>query len=430
MSCDGIQALNPLCQAEQALNSQATGMVDSAFSHIAGYFGLAASDATGWLWRQIDAATTLDLHSPQLLREMAVTGAIAAVLCLGLFLVQVITATLRREPGGLSRALTGLVVSFIGSAVALGATRALLGAVDALSDGVVQYTLGTNIAGLGDKLAFAKLATVSNPAATLLFAVVILASVVIVWAAMMIRKLVLLIAAVLAPLAFAGATADITRAWVRRWIEFVAAMVVSKLLLVIILSIGITVLNGAGQNGNSPTQAGTQLAGGALILLMGGLAPWVAIRMFSFAGDALTAAHATAGQAASGARSMVAAPQKASYLQWQARTLMPTGHRSSSGGGMPPPRSAAGHFGTPRPTTATGNAGAAQVGGRGAGGAAVSSGGAAAASAAAAPAIAAVSAAQTGKAVVDKGITTLSSTQPGRGGDRPEPPAPQPPKRA
>jgi type IV secretion system protein TrbL len=64
---------------------------------------------------------------------------------------------------------------------------------------------------------------------------------------MMIRKLMLLIAAVLAPLAFAGATADITRSWARKWVEFVAAMIVSKLLLVIILSIGISVINGAGQ---------------------------------------------------------------------------------------------------------------------------------------------------------------------------------------
>jgi hypothetical protein len=88
---------------------------------------------------------------------MGVTGAIAAVLCLGLFLVQLISAVLRREPGGLGRAVTGLVVSFIGSTVALGVTRALLGAVDTLSDGLVSYTLGTNISGLGSKLAIAQL---------------------------------------------------------------------------------------------------------------------------------------------------------------------------------------------------------------------------------------------------------------------------------
>ena len=115
-----------------------------------------------------------------------------------------------------------------------------------------------------------------------------------VWAAMMTRKMMILIAAVLAPLAFSGATADITRSWVRRWIEFVAAMIVSKLLLVIILSVGVAVLNGAGQAGSEPTQVFTQLSAGSLILLMGGLAPWVAIRMFHFAGDSLYAAHATA----------------------------------------------------------------------------------------------------------------------------------------
>ena len=109
-------------------------------------------------------------------------------------------------------------------------------------------------------------------------------------------------AAVLAPLAFAGATADITRAWVRRWIEFVAAMIVSKLLLVIILSIGVAVLNGAGQSGAGVGQTVTQLAGGSLILLLGGLAPWVAIRMFHFAGDTLHSAHATARQASVGAQ--------------------------------------------------------------------------------------------------------------------------------
>ncbi|MEP7191280.1 MAG: type IV secretion system protein, partial [Actinomycetota bacterium] len=293
MSCDGAQALNPFCQASEMVTSRATGAVDDAFSHIAGFFGMAAMNATTWLWDQINDATTLDLASPALAKEMVATASIAGVLCLGLFLVQVIASALRREPGGLGRAVRGLLVSFLGSALALAATRVLLGAVDALSDGVVRYTMGTNIAGLGSKLAFTNLASIQNPAVTLIFAIVIMCAVVVVWAAMMIRKMMLLIAAVLAPLAFAGATSDLTRSWVRKWIEFVAAMVVSKLLLVIILSIGVSVLDGAGQVGSGASQVGTQLAAGSLILLMGGFAPWVAIKMFSFAGDTLYAAHAT-----------------------------------------------------------------------------------------------------------------------------------------
>ena len=431
MSCTGIFALNPMCLAGQAAQDATTGAVDSAFSRMAGYFGLAATNATSWLWKEIDTATTLDLSSPRLAKEMAATASVAAVLCLGLFVIQVIASVLRREPAALGRGLQGLLISFVGSALALAATRVLLGAVDSLSAGLVQYTMGTNINGLGSKLAFTSLANVQNPAVTLIFSVVILAAVVVVWAAMMIRKVMLLIAAVLAPLAFAGATADITRGWVRKWVEFVCAMIVSKLLLVIILSIGISVFNGAGQAGGGVTQTGTQLAGGALILLMGGFAPWVAIKMFSFAGDTLYAAHATAGQASAGARTVVSAPQKVAALQYQARALMPSA-ASRGSAGDPGQQAARQSSSTPPDRQHPDRRSAPDCGGTGGGGAAAGSGGAAAISAAAAPAIAATTTAQATKAAGRKAIGAVETAA--RSSDtatlgRGDPPVPtQPPK--
>jgi len=41
MSCDGAQALNPFCQTSEMVTSRATGAVNDAFSHIAGFFGMA-----------------------------------------------------------------------------------------------------------------------------------------------------------------------------------------------------------------------------------------------------------------------------------------------------------------------------------------------------------------------------------------------------
>lgn len=407
MSCDGLQALNPLCQVGSAIGGGAAGLADSAFSHIAGYFGAAALSTTTWLWDQIDSATSLDLGSLGLAKELGATAAIAAVLCLGLFLIQVITATLRREPGALGRAVRGLLIAFLGSAFALASAKLLIAATDALSASVVSYTMGTNIKGVGDKLAFAQLASVQNPALALIFAIVILCSSVMVWAAMMTRKMMILIAAVLAPLAFSGATADITRSWVRRWIEFVAAMIVSKLLLVIILSVGVAVLNGAGQASSEPTQVFTQLSAGSLILLMGGLAPWVAIRMFHFAGDSLYAAHATAAQGTAGARSIVAAPRKVSSVQSQARSLTSSmrGHTAWGGGAagsgqisLPQQSSISGgairattgaSVASSAPATAGSAAGGATAVGAGAGGTAVAG---TAGTAIAAPAVAAVAA--------------------------------------
>ncbi|EWT05373.1 hypothetical protein N864_05100 [Intrasporangium chromatireducens Q5-1] len=311
MSCTGVDMLNPACQIASAAGS----ITESAFGTIATSFGEAATTATGWLWSQIDTATTVDLASPQLRKEMAVTGAIALVISLGLFTLQLITATLRRDPGGLGRAVKGLFIMALGSGFALAATRILLAAVDALADGVVQHTLGTSVHGIGALFALADMTNLANPAVMLVLAIAVLAATVVVWFAMMIRKLLLIVCAVLAPLAFAGATADITRSWVRKWVEFVVAMIAAKLILVLILVTGILVMQGAGLAGSQPTQIGTQLAVGALILLLGGLSPWLAVRMCVFVGDSLYAAHLTAGHAAAGGRVAMNAPQKVAYLR-------------------------------------------------------------------------------------------------------------------
>ncbi|WP_457256510.1 hypothetical protein [Pedococcus sp. P5_B7] len=367
MSCTGPNTLNPLCVVSNAVADQANAAATSTFTHIAGYFGTAAEHATVWLWKEIDHATTLDLRSPDLLRELAITGAIAGVICMGLFVIQVIRGMLRREAGALGRALSGLVVATIGTTFALAATQALLTAVDALSAGVVQATMGTNISGLGAKLTAVRLSSTGNPATVLLLSLVILAAVVIVWAAMLARKLMLLVAAVLAPIAFAGAVADFSRAWVRRWIEFVVAMVACKLLLVIILSIGVAVLDGAGQASGGATQATTQMVGGALVLLLGGLAPWIAIKTCTFAGEALHAAHVSAIHSSSGARAVISAPRKVVALTSTARALVPgvgaaggvaLGMAAGGGGGRAPAKR--GHASgaldnSPRPVEAHGD---------------------------------------------------------------------------
>jgi len=74
-------------------------------------------------------------------------------------------------------------------------------------------------------------------------------------------------------------------------------------------------MKGAGLAGSEASQIGTQLAVGALILLLGGLSPWLAIRTCTFVGDSLYATHLQAGQATTGARLALAAPQKVAYLR-------------------------------------------------------------------------------------------------------------------
>jgi type IV secretion system protein TrbL len=335
--CAGPLALTPVCQIAKLPAAAA----NDAFSHMAGWFGQAADQATSWLWAQIGSATAINLDSPRLRTDLLATGAIAVTLTLGLFLVQVITSVLRREPAGLGRAAKGLVIALVMSVFAFSVTKILLGVVDQLSEGVVSYTMGTDIAGLGKRLALGSIEGIANPGLVLIFSLVILAAVAVVWGAMMIRKMLVIIAAVLTPLAFSGATADITRGWVRRWIEFMAAMIASKLLLVIIFMIGVSVMEGAAMTAQpGPGQQLTQIATGSLILLLAGFAPWAAIKMFHFTGDALHSAHATAMAAPSGARTVLNAPQKVNVMHSQASHG--AAKFSGSSPGTQPPKDSAG----------------------------------------------------------------------------------------
>lgn len=307
MACTGIHVLDPACQ----IGSIAGGAADDAFSKIANYFGQAAASAVDWMWTQLNDATTVDLSSPGVQKDLVVTGAIAVALCLMLFLIQLITSALRHDAGGLGRAVRGLFIGIAASSFAIAATQILLAAVDSLSAGVVKYATGTNIDGLGSRFALAYgLSSITNPAGLMLISLVLLTAVVIVWGAMMIRKMLLILSAVMAPPAFAGGAADITRSWVRRWIEFTAALVASKLILVIILMVGLSVFQGAGMQGHGAGQGATQLASGVVLLLLAGWAPWIAIKMFHFVGDSMHAVHAQSGAARAGTQAVIAAPRK------------------------------------------------------------------------------------------------------------------------
>jgi hypothetical protein len=194
-------------------------------------------------------------------------------------------------------------------------------------------------------LAATALTNISNPAAVILLSLVVVAATVVVWAALMVRKLLIIVAAVFAPVAFAGSLADITSSWVRRWIETTVALVVSKLILVIIFAIGLGVLvDGAGEapqtGAGHVTQTVTQTVTGALILVMAGFAPWLAIKLVHFAGDSFHTIHAHVGAVKAGASTVAAIPQRVSNTAAklpspspQASGRPPQGQDAAVGGG-------------------------------------------------------------------------------------------------
>jgi type IV secretion system protein TrbL len=344
MGCATV-LIDPVGCAQSVAGNAASAVSDNLFGSIAHDFGEAAATATTWLWGQISTATTIDLGSAGIKTDLAATGAIAAVICIGLFTIQLLASALRQDMSGLARAARGLPIAFIGAAFAVATTGVLLIAVDALSAGVVQYAVGTNIEGMGRKLVVATtLTSIANPAGQLLLALIVLVSVVIVWVAMMIRKMLIIISAVFAPIAFSGAVSDLSKSWVKKWIEFTAALVFSKLILVLIFMVGLTVLNGAGTvAGAGATAQVTNLVCGALTLLLAGFAPWMAVKLVHFAGDSFHAVHVQAAGAKAGAQQVASMPQKA-YGGVQKLDAMGGGSGGGRAGGSQPRPQASPNF--------------------------------------------------------------------------------------
>jgi hypothetical protein len=274
------------------------------FGSIAHYFATAADSTINWLWAQMSDATAIRLGGTAFNQLLAVAGLVAIVIAIGIFAIQMAISAVRRDPSGIGRAAGGLVVMGLGGGAAIAVTELLLQAVDAISAGVLEVTTGDSMQQMGNSILAAGSisGSTSNPAALILISLLALAAVVMVWLALTVRKLLVIVAAVLSPFAFAGSLADFSRSWVRRWVELIVALVFSKLILIFVFVIGLFVLlKGLGSTNTGGTQQITQTVSGVLILALAGFAPWVAIKMAHFAGAHLEGMHMMAGHATAGA---------------------------------------------------------------------------------------------------------------------------------
>lgn len=338
MACN---SLNPICDVATAIGSLGSTVTSSVFNSVASAFGNTADSAINWLWQQLSTSTSISLGGANFELDLGIVVSIAVVVCLGLFVIQMTMSALKHDAGGIGRALRGLVIATVGCAITLASLDVLLGAVDRLCVGVVKIATGGTIATMGTKIIGGAVFTtaLASPPTILILSLVAICAVAIVWFALVIRKMLIIITAIFAPLAFAGGVADLSRGWVRKWLEAMLALVFSKLILIIIFIIGLGVLGGMGSPGGAtPLSAITEEITGLLILLVAGFSPWMALRIVHFTGDHVATMAGSASHASAGASTVVGAPQKVAQMKYSA--MMLSGGRSGSV--APPPGSGLG----------------------------------------------------------------------------------------
>ena len=340
MSCTGIQVTDPICAIVGSIGKLGSSVTNSVFASVATAFGNTADSAINWLWSQMSSATAISLGGATFELDLGLVSAIAAVVCVGLFVIQLAISALRHDGTGIGRAMRGLVIATVGVAITLASLDLLLAAVDQLCAGVVRVATGDSIATLGSKIIDPALFTglVAGPAAILILSLLAILAVAVVWFALVVRKMLIIITAIFAPLAFVGGVADLSRGWVRKWLEAMAALVFAKLILIMIFVIGLGVLGGMGTSSSAGGLSGiTSDITGLLILLVAGLSPWMALKLVHFTGEHMANLAGSAAHATSGAASVIGAPQKVASMKWAAQSLGGAPHRIAAPMGVSAP---------------------------------------------------------------------------------------------
>lgn len=281
MTIPGCPAfLAPLCTTVTGAGSGILGAGAGAIlSAMAGWVVTGA----GWLLNQIGGAmaatTRVNVTAGWFVTHYQAMAAIAMVVALPMLLVAAIQAVYRQSPSVLARsALVHLPLAALLTGVAVQLVQLSLAATDALSSSVAAG------AGAGLDRALARLATTlvalaaGGPSGVPLFVVVLGALLVALgalalWLELLVRAAAVYVAVVFLPLALASLVWPAVGHWCRRLVDTLAALILSKFVIVAVLSLAVGAIGAGTGSGFSAV-----LEGGALLLLAA-FTPFVLLRL-------------------------------------------------------------------------------------------------------------------------------------------------------
>jgi hypothetical protein len=282
--CD-VPVISNVCQVA---GEAAATLVSAPFEWLAQAMGDAASWLFEAVWTVFDTTTLVDVTRPEYVKVYNLIFGIGAILMLLFFLLQLITGLVKRDPTALTRAALGLARSVLGSFVVITLVGLALQITDQLSTGIIQaagettQTMGDKIAALVAGLGGITMASPGVGAILIIFlAGLAIAAAAIVWLSLLIRKALLLVAIVLAPLAFSGSSWDAAKGWISKWAMFVLALILSKLVLVVILLVAVTQVSAP--ISADLTSVSDPLAG-IVLMALAGFSPYMVYRFLSFVG--------------------------------------------------------------------------------------------------------------------------------------------------
>lgn len=221
--------------------------------------------------------TSPDLGSVVFGAHFKVVAGIAALLVIPLLMLSVISAIVRQDPAVLVRTVAVLPLAALATAAAVEVVSLALAATDELCNMVITgagIPPAAFLGGLGASVEQAPHLSTAGEFGVIVVAVVLAMAAFGLAIELVMRTAAVYVAVLFLPLALAGMVWPATSHWARRLLELLAVLILSKFVVVAVISLGASALvNGA----NAIDPSG--IIGGAALLIVSAFAPFALLRL-------------------------------------------------------------------------------------------------------------------------------------------------------
>jgi hypothetical protein len=283
--CD-VPFFDPVCEAGKTVAGKAGDVVTapvrwaagSAVDTITAWVGDTAQWILGRVVKFIENSTSPTLDADWFTERYRFMIGLGALLLLPMLLIATIRSVVTQDVGQLMRSFfLYLPVAILGTFIAINLTQALLGVTDALSAAVAQNIAG-DVSEIFDSVGgtMSKSSGVAGPVpsfALFFGALLLIVGAFFVWLELLIRSAAVTAAVFFLPMILAGLVWPAAMRWTKRLIEILFALILSKFVIVAVISLATAALADPGGGG-----FGTVM-GAAALMLMAAFSPFALLKL-------------------------------------------------------------------------------------------------------------------------------------------------------
>lgn len=279
--------LDPVCEVGKTVAGKAgdvltapiryaaNSAVDSVTSWVA--------DTAQWILKRvinfIEDSTTPSLDADWFTERYEFMIGMAALILVPMLIIATLRAVVTQDLGQLVRSFfVFLPVAILGTFAAVTITQALLSVTDAMSAAVARNIAG-DVSGIFDSVGstLSNSVGVANPAlpsfAVFFGALLLIIGSFFVWLELLVRSAAVTVAVFFLPMILAGLVWPAAMRWTRRLIEILVALILSKFVVVAVISLATAALAEPGQGGFA------SVMGGAALMLMAAFSPFALLKL-------------------------------------------------------------------------------------------------------------------------------------------------------